>query len=487
MRNRLLFLFSVWILSACTDGFEDINKNPNSPETINSDYLMSNVVLSSAYYYQTQAFTGRAANAGRYITLVRNTDYTNFNWGPVGWWDPYAYLTLNYTLYQQAKEKGEDQYLAVAKIMKAFNFGYLSDLYGDIPYSQALQSKESGLTRPAYDKQEAIFPALLTELKEANELLQTTTKTIVATSDVLYAGNTLKWRKFANSLRLRYLLRISKNYPQAFTEMQEILGDKTKYPILESNADNPEIKYLGTLAANSWPGGTLAMIDFDFTKTKASKELVDRLTARNDPRLPVWVAPVTAATGATVDKNTYVGVPHAIADPASYNGGETHISTFSTLIRKNADDKLKASMLTYAEQCFILAEALQRKAVTFSGETAESLYYKGIDASMDYWGVKAQATTQGYAAQPLVKYDGTLEQLITQKWLANFFKGSEGWFDNRRTGYPVFQPGPLSLLSKMPQRFRYPDTETATNNENYKKAVAAFGADDEYTLMWYLK
>jgi len=474
-------------LSSCTNDFEKINENPNRPESINSDYMMSNVIISSAYYYQTQAFSGRPAIAGRYMTLVRTTGYDLFNWGPVGWYDAYSFLMLNKTLADQAEKLGETQYLAVAKIMKAFNYSYATDLYGDIPYSEALQSKESNLTHPKYDLQQDIYPDLLRELREANELLATTDKVILASADVMFAGKALLWRKFANSLRLRMLLRISKNYPAAYSEMQDIVKDKTKYPLFESNADNAEIKYLGDIAANSWPGGALAMIDYDFVKTKASKEVVDHLLARNDPRITVWYAPVKTTAGATVDKNQYVGVPNAIDEPASYNGGEDHISQLGTMFRKNSDNMLKASLITYPEVCFILAEALQSGKIMIAGETAESYYNKGIEASMDYYGVKAEAVKRDYYSQVLVKYNGTLEQIITQKWLSNFFKTSEGWFDQRRTGFPKFTTGPLVVNKQIPKRYRYPDSESATNNENYKKAISVFGADDEYTLMWYLK
>ncbi|MDQ6481303.1 SusD/RagB family nutrient-binding outer membrane lipoprotein [Dyadobacter sp. LHD-138] len=474
-------------LSSCTDDFEKINENPNRPESINSDYLMSNVIVSTAYYYQTQAFSGRPAIAGRYMTLVRTTGYDLFNWGPVGWYDAYSFLMVNKTLAAQAEKLGEVQYLAVSKIMKAFNYSYASDLYGDLPYTDALQSKESNLTHPKYDLQKDIYPDLLRELREANDLLASTDKVILASADMMYGGKALLWRKLANSLRLRMLLRISKNYPAAFTEMQGIVKDKSKYPVFESNADNAEIRYLGDIAANSWPGGALAMIDYDFVKTKASKEVVDHLLARNDPRVSVWYTPVKTTVGSTVDKNEYVGVPNAIDEPASYNGGEDHISQLGAIFRKNSDNMLKASLVTYSEVCFILAEALQSGKITVPGETAESFYNKGIESSMDYYGVKAEAVKRDYYNHVLVKYDGTLEQLITQKWLSMFFKTSEGWFDHRRTGFPKFRTGPLVVNKLIPKRYRYPDSESATNNENYKKAVSIFGTDDEYTLMWYLK
>lgn len=487
-KYKTILVFFMAVLSACTKDFDKINTNPNSPETTNTEFLLSEVVLSTAYGYQENAVGRRPASAARYLTLVRNTGYDLLDWGPVDWDDIYARLSVNKTLMETAQKRSENQYVAISKIMKAFNFAYLTDLYGDVPYTQALKSKESNVIYPEYDQQQNIYPDLLRELREANDLLKGNTEEINAKGDVLFKGKALQWRKFANSLRLRMLLRISKVYTPAFTEMQTIISDKAAFPVFESSADNAEVAYLGNLAAYSWPGGPLAMIDFDYLKTKVSKELVDRLIQRNDPRLGVWVEPVKSTAGSTVDQNKYVGVPNAIDAPAAYNGGEDHVSVFSAaFFRKNggsANPLLTASLMTYTEQCFILAEAMQKGRITMPGETAESMYYKGIRASMSSYGVIAPSN---YFDQALVKYDGTLEQLITQKWLAMLFKGAEGWFDQRRTGYPAFVTGPLAAGRGIPKRYVFPDSESAKNNINYQKAVAAFGADKETTLMWYLK
>lgn len=485
--KTILVLFMT-LLGACTKDFEKINTNPNSPETTNTEFLMSEVVLSTAYAYQENAVGRRPASAARYLTLVRNTGYDLFDWGPVDWTDIYARLSVNKTFMETAQKRSENQYVAISKILKAFNFSYLTDLYGDVPYSQALKSKESNMIYPEYDQQQVIYPDLLRELREANDLLKGAPAEINAKADVMFKGKALQWRKFANTLRLRMLLRISKNYAPAFTEMQEIISDKTAFPIFESSADNAEVPYLGNIAAYSWPGGPLAMIDFDYQKTKVSKELVDRLVQRNDPRLGVWVEPVKSTAGSTVDLNRYVGVPNAIDAPAAYNGGEDHVSVFSSaFFRKNgatSNPLLKASLVTYTELCFILSEAMQRGKLSVAGETAESMYYKAIKESMSSYAVTAPTS---YYDQSIVKYDGSLEQLMTQKWMAMLFKGAEGWFDQRRTGYPAFVTGPLAAGRGIPKRYVFPDSESAKNKLNYQKVVSAFGADKETTLMWSLK
>lgn len=473
--------------TSCTKDFDEINTNNNSPSETRPEYHLTQAITQTAYAYQENGFARRPAAVGRYITLVRNNDYETFRWTAVDWNDIYQRAMVIKTMQQEASAVGKGSYLPLGKILMAFNISYLTDLYGDVPYSNALQSLENGNIKPSYDKQEDIYKSLLQQLKEANDQLKTDGTGIDAGADALYAGNALKWRKFANSLRLRLLLRCSKVYPQAFTEMQDIVNNPDQFPIFSNNTESAEVIYLGVKKDDSWPGGSKNMIDNDFNKTKASKELVDILLERNDPRLPVWVAPVSAQTGATVDHNQYVGVPHALNSPADYNGGETHQSTFSSYFRKDNAEGLKASFMLYSELCFILAEAAQTGKVQVPGKTAASLYYDGIASSMDYYGVKAVAESTGYYDLPLVKYDGTQQQLITQKWIAMLFRGAEGWFDFRRTGFPEFTTGPLAFQTAFPVRYAWPISEPNVNNDNYKAAIAVFGADNINTKMWYLK
>jgi hypothetical protein len=481
-----LLLFGI-TFSSCEKGLEDINVNPNESEVINPEFLMSSVIINTAYDYQMDAYFDKPASAGRYITMVRNEGDDKFDWGPQSWDGNYAKLSANREMMDLARKMNAPQYVAVGKILEAFNFGYITDLFGDIPYSEALLLKADVLAHPKYDPQQTVYPALLKTLKEANDELIANGNNVDSIADVMYAGAPLKWRKFANSLRLRMLLRIAKNYTAAFTEMQEIINDKSKYPIFESNTDNAEVAYLGTLSANAWPGGPVAGSFSEFDKRKPSKEIVDALLQRNDPRLPVWIAKVDKLTGGTVDNRPYVGVPNAIPAPYDYNGGADHISRLSAMFKSNSHPMVKASLLTYAEVCFILAEAMQAGKVTVAGKTAESLYYDGIAANMKYYDVDQAATDAHYYDQPLVKYNGTLEQLIGQKWIAGFLKGAEAWFDNRRTGFPKFVLGPLSSTTVLPKRYIYPTGERDTNEEQYQKAVAVFGPDKQTTLMWYLK
>lgn len=487
-RSKILYcLLTAITFTACTKDFEEINNNPNSPSETRPEYHLTEAITQTAYAYAENGFTRRPAALGRYITLIRNNDYELFRWTSVDWSDIYQRAMIIKTMQQEGAGSNQPAYVAAGNVLLAFNLAYLTDLYGDVPYSKALQSVESGNIKPTYDRQEDIYKSLLAVLKEANTQLKTAGSGLNTSADAMFKGDALKWRKLANSLRLRMLLRCSKNYANAFTEMQEILNNKEEYPIMESNADNAEVGYLGVKKDDSWAGGPLNMIDNDFLKTKASKELVDVLTERNDPRLELWIAPVSSREGATIDKNLYVGIPHAYTNPAEYNGGETHQSTLSSYFRADKPATFKASLMVYSEVCFIIAEAIQQGKVTMTGSDAATMYKNGIAASMEYYGLTSEVAKRDYYNQAIVKYDGTLKQLITQKWIAMTFRGAEGWFDFRRTGYPAFVVGPMAFQSKFPVRYAWPTSEQDVNLDNYKAAIKVFGADDINTKMWYLQ
>lgn len=484
--TKIPILLLALLSGACTKNFTSINTDPNTATNISPQYLLSTALVNTAYKYQADAFMDKPGEAGRYITKVRNEGDDLFGWSAVSWDGYYSALTINKQLYDLAAQSSMKQYMAVSQVIRVFNFAYITDLYGDCPYTEALLSKDSSIVHPAYDKQETIYPDLVKTLAAANTSLAATSQELSSSYDVLYNGSLLKWRKFANALRLRLLLRMCAKDASAYTAIQEMLNNTTTYPLFGSNDDNAAVKYLGLNAADSWKGGKLNYTATEVDKYKPSKEIVDTLLTLNDPRLQVWVAPVTATTGYTVDSNLYVGVPNAISSPYNYNGGEAHISTLSAIFYSNTNDLLKASLMTYAEQCFILAEVAQTGKVTVPGETAASLYYKGIKASLSANGIGASAQDI-YVNQAAVQYNGTLSQLITQKWISLFLKGAEGWFDHRRTGLPAFVPGPLSAIRTIPARYLYPTTEQSYNLTEYKAAVSRQGADLTTTLMWYLK
>jgi hypothetical protein len=284
--------------------------------------------------------------------------------------------------------------------------------------------------------------------------------------------------------------------------MQAILADASKTPVFVNNADNAELKYLPQ-APNQWPLYGSRVGSFD--EFRLSKTMADRLTALSDPRLPVFGRPSQKSVAAGTPK--IEGIPNGLGDveALNYNGGPQGVSrvgyTFACLVCNDAGQTPpdpaapRATIMSYAELQFILAEAREKGLIT-SG-TAEEYYMNGMKANFNYW--KLVVPTQygidvtapdSYFAQPAVVYTGSqaekLDKIYLQKWVALYFNGLEAWFDWRRTGKPEIIPGANNLNNnKVPIRYIYPTSEQSLNAANRKEAVdRQGGTDDINTKIW---
>lgn len=507
MKNIFKIALVLSILScalACTKGFEDINKNPNAAESVNASYYMTKVITLSSYQYDKQNFQSLPALVCRYVTKLNNADDDGFNWGANEWDTWYQTLSICKSFYDQAVKEGNEALQAVAEILAVFNWDYVTSCWGDCPYTEALQSLGSGLVYPKYDKQSDIYPDLLSRLAAANDILARTSSTIPADSDILYGGNKVQWQKFCNSLRLRMLLKASKNLSSAAADIKTIAGNKSQYPVFESNADAAEIPYNAQNLYFSGPtNGGLKTDQFkEYIKRRPSKEIIDYMLPREDPRLAALFDKVRTPELCTRDHNEYIGCPIALKTPYTYNGGQDGvqgcISTYcEAKFYQDLNDYVKAAMMIYPEVCFILSEAVNNMGASVPGETAESLYNKGVKASCEYWGVDDAVAVNAFLAKPAVKFDGTQKRILEQKWVSCIIKSAETWSDYRRTNDVIgfnaqlgggLDESALALRQKfIPYRYIYPDNERSYNNEQYQAGIKVFGADEINTKMWLFK
>lgn len=478
MKNKRYICFLLILVLTtfvhCTSDFEEMNTDPNQFTNPNTDLILPYVIIRTAYYYNEDALRNFGGVYGQYYVNLKTLSFDRFieNRGDYRYFLPIQHA---HTIYQKAKEQNHTNRMGAALVLKTFLFAELTDEMGDIPYSQAVNPEE--FVYPAYDKQEDIYlgeNGLLASLEEANTLLSEVNDGLDATADILYGGNVAKWRKFANSLRLRLLMRISDKV-DVDDRINEIVNNPGQYPLFESNSDNAELPYLN--GSYSSPFGVSTNLGNTYYNERAAcATTIDALKEINDPRLSAYYDPIPGTT------DEYVGIPAGIGSPSNYNGGEDFISRLTSKFKQDANEYLPAKMLQYAEVMFLLAEAAQRQMI--QGD-AGNYYKKGIDASLAYWDVEAPA---GYFDQGKVAYDGTRKQIITQKWLANFCVGAEAWFDYRRTGYPDFQIGPATALNgQFVQRLMYPVDEESTNFNNLQKVIEQQGANNNLTKMWYLK
>ncbi|KIC89587.1 hypothetical protein HY58_15845 [Flavihumibacter sp. ZG627] len=489
----------------CTKDFADINTNKNVPTAVNPDLLLSGVIRNMMNRQVSEAWSIGNIVA-QYHAKIQFVNEDRYLWGEQNglWNDVYGNNRNLQNIFSLVGKDESNGYNGIALVLKSWMFAQATDAYGDLPYLEAGKAKSEGVYAPKYDTQESIYEGILSDLGKANDILAVSTTSIGG--DILYGGGTaslLKWRKLANSLRLRYLLRLSSK-KDVKAEMQSILDQPGKFPLIESNTDNAALKYQAQ-APNQWPLYGTRVGSFD--EFRVSKTLDDRLTALNDPRLLVFGRPSQKSIAA--GSPTIEGIPNGLGDVAAlnYNGGPQGVSrvgyTFACLVCNDAGqavpvaDAPRALLMTFAELQFIMAEAKEKGLIT-TGEAA-SFYHQGIQANMEFWksivpaeyGINV-SVGDDYFTQAGVAYTGNsvekLSKIALQKWVALYFNGLESWFEWRRTGLPEIIPGPDNLNdNKVPVRYIYPLSEQSLNSVNRKEAVDRQGEDNQNTRVWLIK
>jgi len=484
--SKILLTSTVLLVGACTSDFEEINKNPNSPTEVTTQLL-----LPQALRDVVNSLMGETWGIGNIVVQhTAKNQFVNedrYLWGERNniWNAVYENLRDINNILVIAEEDGLSNNKAVALILKSWMFSLATDAYGDIPYSEAIKAKE-GINYAKYDTQESIYQGILADLATANTLLATGKDGI--SGDPLFSGDVLKWRKFSNSLRLRYLMRIS-DRKSVGADIAAIVSNPSASPIFTSNADNAAYTYAAT-APDQFPEYTDRIGSFN--EFRASKTLVDWLKDRNDPRLKIFFRP-TPATENTPDPldDVFVGIPNGLGDveAQTFNGGQQFQSRIGSLFYENAITAAglsvaKGVIMNYAELQFILAEATEKGLITGN---AEAYYLEGVKASFSFYNTDPGAS---YYTQPNVAYTGTKTEKLTkigeQKWSALFYNGLESWFDWRRTNIPVLTPSVTNQNNnKIPVRFIYPIIEQALNGTNRTAAVSRQGTDDLNAKVWW--
>lgn len=495
-------------LSSCDKDFDEINMNPNSPETVPSSLLLPTVIRNT-----TNEIAGKAWGIGNVVmqqtAKIQFTNEDRYNWGPEG--NPYGtfYNSMRdlSNVIEISTEAGQSNYVGIAKVIRASLFSFMTDAYGDLPYSQAIQAK-AGVNYPVFDTQEDIYKGILAELEEANTLLGSTSEGVEG--DILFGGDVMRWKKYANSLRLRILMRLSDRMDPS-AGMQAIVSNPAQYPIITSNDDQAALQALQDVP-NQHSLYTTRSGSFD--EYRLSERMENVLKDLDDPRLYAYAQPTNdSGAGVIGEKEDYQGVPNGLADEEALayspsgdptKGGSNFVSRVGYLWSCSACTPLanpigaQAILMGYPELQFVLAEARERGYITVG--TAEEYYKEGIEASFAYYKSRyelinlpqiAEKLTVGntYFAQQEVAYTGSTEEKLSkignQKWLALFFSGMEGWYDWRRTDYPKITPGPAAYINTVPVRFMYPGSVQALNKENYEIAVGRQGADAITTRVWW--
>ncbi|MCC6461383.1 MAG: SusD/RagB family nutrient-binding outer membrane lipoprotein [Saprospiraceae bacterium] len=483
-RTVLLALGCLALFSACTKNFDDINTNPNAPTAVNSGLLLPQIQrdMMGSVLGETWGIGNIVIQHAAKNQFVNEDRYL---WGELNsiWNNVYDNMRDVNNIIIQSEANGENNYKGVALVMKSWMFSLATDCYGDIPYSQAIQAKE-GQNYPAYDAQEQVYNGILADLKEASELLGTSSEVIAG--DVVFGGNVSKWKKLANSLRVRALLRISRKRDVS-ADLKAIIDNPASYPVFESVADNAVYTFKST-SPDQFPLYSSRIGSFN--EFRASKTLLDTLKSLGDPRMPIFFRP-TPATESGVEPE-YAGIPNGLndVDALQYNGGPQFQSRIGSLFYEESITAqgltiAKGVIMTYAELEFLLAEAAEKGLI--SGD-AKTFYENGVNASFAFYGL---STPVDYLTRLETTYAGSQQEKLSkigfQKWVSLYFQGLEAWFDWRRTGIPALQPGASNQNNdKIPVRFRYPIIEQSLNSASYNQAIQRQGPDDLNSKMWHL-
>jgi hypothetical protein len=488
MNKKLKYSIAVLtvLVIGCTGDFEEVNTNPNNPLSTTPNLLltgverdMMNELLNEAWGIGNiviqQTAKNQFVNEDRYLWNELNRMWTAV----------YDNMRDVNNIFIQAEETNQPSYKGIALVLKSWMFSLATDCYGDVPYSEASQGK-TGMLFPKYDPQEEIYRGILADLAEANTLLN---GAVNVSGDLIYKGDVTKWRKAANSLRLRYLMRISDRVDVS-SDMKAIINDPANNPIFESNDEHAVYSYQAN-SPDQFPLFTARIGSFN--EFRASKTMVDFLQKLSDPRLTIFFRPTpeTEVTASTAD-DKYDGIPNGLDDVVAqtYNGGQQFQARIGPLFYEQSNSPrgiqvAKGVMMTYAELQFILAEAREKGLIDVG--TAETYYTNGINASFAYYGIIPVAS---YFTQDEVAYTGSTEQKLekigNQKWVASYYQGLEAWFDWRRTGYPVLKPSVDNQNDdRIPVRFIFPRIEQSLNAVNRDAALARQGADDINTRVWW--
>ena len=525
-------LMSIFVLGSCQD-FDALEVNPNvagEENPVPPDYLLGRV--SFELYngggvtdgVSGNVFEGPWGQIMRWNQFVASNDsyyggQNTYNWTNTS--STYGILKNVLKMEEQAFKtlnQEKNAYAALGKFFRAYLFVWYTQRVGDVPMSEAGLGLDN-LT-PAFNTQKEVYAQSLQWLEEANAELavlipQKGLSTAAVISGDIYFNNDLsKWQKVVNSFKLRVLVSLSKraadNSDLGIKEkFAEMLANPAKYPLMASNDDNLAFKFNANY--NQYPLGPASYYN---NRTNSGSPYMDIVTRLKDPRVFVVSTPAPALlkSGKSVgDFSAYKGANPAVVLPDLSAASTAGAYSFISYARYYKDfvGPEAYTIIGYAELCLNISEGINRG---WAAGNAAEFYNKGITASLKGYGIADQTTltvgdvagvtlgtvtvnVKDYLAQAEVTYKGDnaqgLKQILEQKYVA-FFQNSgwEAFYNQRRTGVPVFLEGTGTNASgKIPRRWLYPADQKNFNADNATKAIQSqyAGHDDLYAEMWLLK
>lgn len=545
----LLLVASALFFGACSDEYlENLNTDPSKAATIDPNAQLTTAQLQTYgdlgmveiyrnYHYAfSQHLMGswNTTNYGGRHTIDNNEMsriWTSFY--------PNAIKNLTDGMVRTAEDPDKVNIHSALRIYRVYMMSLITDIYGDAPYSEAGLGYLDSKFNPRYDTQEEIYMDFFKELGEAVAAFDNSKDQI--TGDVIFDGNLGQWKKLANSLRLRFAMRISDVAPEKAREEFET-ALQADGGIMEASADDALIEYLsiafsfGQEAYADFRGNALSQLLFGNDPANNPSYLCatffNQMYENGDPRTfriaRCYYDGLMSATSPSnrIDLTQEMldkGIAFEAREPGAYSwepwppGYESDIlkelaesnPSIDPFVARETEPKLANNFLrgdnpgvvmTSAEVKFLLAEAAL-KEWTVGGSTAEELYAQGLRAAMDFltdnYGTEAVSEEEfdSYLAANGIghTFEKKKEAINTQAWILHFTNPSEAWANQRRSGYPRLKSPAeygfeqfLTGGSEIPVRLSYPVLESSYNKRSYEEALARMGGFNSWnTTLWW--
>lgn len=504
----LLFSLTTLVFSGCKKSLEDKFFNPEVSTTaslpgfltdlINNDRVRPSywnvrtfLLMHSAVYTQT-AFYGPGNN--RY---QQQDGYTNDYWSDFyapGVLGIYRAMEKTYNSLPEAEKASKQIYMEAAKIVLYDQASQMVDNFGDIPFSEAGSlPATSTIALPKFDDQVQLYTMILDGLKSSGTYFGTATSNAdFNKSDILNSGNVKKWQAYANSVRLRLLMRISTvNEATARPAVLEMLNAPATFPLIDG-ANNPDYSPLATdvlLRPLTTFTSDLNTALNELPSFYAPDYMLNTvMNPSNDPRIPVIFDKFGVTTAGVFTPNaTYQAMPITFTESEIEANFQKYATVDSATIWQNS--ALPGPVITASEVNFLKAEAQERWGTTAAAKTA---YETAVAQSVSYYYYLNSISSKGkkeekptatvvnqFVTTSTIAYAGTtankLNLIGTQKWLHfGFLQAQQAWAEYRRTGIPAltFAPATLNGYTNPPTRLLYPSIEKTNNSVNYQAVQA---------------
>ncbi|MDR3287740.1 MAG: SusD/RagB family nutrient-binding outer membrane lipoprotein [Prevotellaceae bacterium] len=510
---KYLFAFTIALLSFSCQDLENVNTDPNNPAKVPSNMLFGGAQKKIMDYVYDVWFSGRQSLV--YAQYWGQRNYTEEDRYQIRESVNNSYFNVFYTLIHNLDEVIElntnpetapisavygnnNNQIAAAKVLKVWLYSVITDTWGNVPYVE-VGKLEDGLYYPKYDDQKTIYDELIKELTEAADMIDESEIAFVG-GDRIYAGDASKWKKFANSLKIRLALHTSK---VTGSKWKDYIAEALASGVFESNDDVAAYHYSTSPEHCYFYEGFFVEARNDFTLTRSFIDILkgqpDTLNSKShpwtavvDPRLSIYTTP---------RNGQYIGIPYGIPSSnmtAAFRNLAPNIYSAPPLV---LTPDFPVPLLTYAEVQFIISE--------YNGFSAPE-YVEGVTASLEYWaGLDGVALSQSDVDDYVdaVSQSVDAEAVALQKYIDLYMNGMEAWTEIRRTGYPeqLLLPNEISTKSAaganllfttlsdtkglIVARVKYPTNESTLNKANFEEAVSKLedGTNNYYTPMFWDK